>query len=45
MFYKYLNCKNSTHVILLLNGAEKLVTKDMEKDEILNALFTSVFTS
>lgn len=30
---------------LLLNGAEKLVKKDMEKAEILNVLFTSVFTS
>nr|XP_009667759.1 PREDICTED: coiled-coil domain-containing protein 146 [Struthio camelus australis] len=29
----------------LLNEAEGLVTKDTEKDEVLNTLFTSVFTS
>lgn len=41
MFYKYLNCKNTTqeNVGLMLNGSEKLVTKDTEKAKILNVLF------
>lgn len=45
-FSKYVGNKRKTreNVGLLLNGAEDLVTQDMEKAEILTAFFVSVFT-
>lgn len=45
-FYGYISSKMKTreNVGLLLNGAGILKTKDMGKDEVLNAFFTSVFT-
>ncbi|KAK4807239.1 hypothetical protein QYF61_024359 [Mycteria americana] len=46
-FYKYTRDKRKAreNVGSLLNGAGALVTQDMEKAEVLNALFASVFTS
>jgi len=47
LFYKYKDSKSKTreNVGLLLNGAGKIVTKDVEKAKVLNAFFASVFTS
>lgn len=46
-FYKYIGNKRKTreNVSPLLNGARDLVTKDMEKAEVLNAFLTSVVIS
>ncbi|GAB0204007.1 hypothetical protein GRJ2_002866300 [Grus japonensis] len=46
-FYTYISSKRKMreNVGLLLNGAGDLVTQDMEKTEVLNAAFASVFTS
>ena len=45
-FYKYINNRRKPreNVGLLLNGAEDLVIKDMEKVKVLNATFTLNFT-
>ncbi|KAK4826229.1 hypothetical protein QYF61_006270 [Mycteria americana] len=44
-FYKYISSKSKTleHGGLLLNGAKDLVTKDMEKDKVLNVFFILIF--
>ena len=44
-FYKYISRKRKTleNVGLLLNGAEDLVTKDMEEVKVLNVFFTLIF--
>jgi len=44
--YKHISStrKTRTKVGLLLKVAEDFVTKDMEKAEVLNTFFTSVFT-
>ncbi|XP_068809550.1 uncharacterized protein [Struthio camelus] len=46
-FFKYITSKRKTreNVGLLLNGAGALVTKDIEKAELLNAAFASGFTA
>ncbi|PKU48222.1 hypothetical protein llap_1501 [Limosa lapponica baueri] len=46
-FYRYIiiKVKSKENVCLLLSGAEKLGTKETEKAKVLNAFFTSVFTS
>ncbi|GAB0206869.1 mitochondrial enolase superfamily member 1 [Grus japonensis] len=46
-FYKYISDKRKAreNVGLLLNGAGALVTQDMEKSEVLNAAFASVYSS
>lgn len=43
--YKNIKRKNKENIGPLLNWTGDLVTKDMEKAEVLNALFVSVFTS
>ena len=45
-FSRYINSKRKMreNVGLLLNGERDLVTKDMEKTEVLNAFLASVFT-
>ena len=45
-FCKQINSRKKTRedMDLLQNGAGKLVTKDMEKVEVFNAAFASVFT-
>ena len=46
-FYRYFSCKKKTRedVGPLLSEAGHLMAKDMEKDEVLNVLFVSFFTS
>ena len=46
-FYKYINSKRRARESLhpLLDAEGNLVTKDQDKAEVLNALFTSVFNS
>lgn len=46
-FYKYMNTRRKTreNVGPQLNGLRALVTQDMEKVEVLTALFTTAFTS
>lgn len=46
-FFKCINRKRKTgeNIGPLLNGVGALVTKDMEKSELLNAFFSSVFTA
>lgn len=41
-FYRYASSKRQC--AFLLNGAGELVTKDMEKFDILNVMFTLIFT-
>lgn len=36
--------KTSQNIDLLLNGEGKMVTSDMQKTEVFNAFFASVFT-
>ena len=45
-FYKYVNSKRKSreNMGLLLNGEGEQATNDMEKTEVLNAFFASVFT-
>lgn len=45
--YKYINGerKIEENMVLLLNESGVLATQDWETDEVLNAFFTSVFTS
>ena len=47
LFYKYINSKRRTRENLcsLLDEAGNVTTEDKEKADILNAFFTSVFTS
>jgi len=47
VFFKYISRKRMTgeNVGPLLNGAGALVTKNMEKTELLNTIFASVFTA
>ena len=44
-FYTYVSCqsKMGENVSVMLNGAGDLVAKDMEKAEVLNAFFSSIF--
>jgi len=45
--FKYTDGKRKTgeNVVLLLNEVEDLLTQDIEKAEVPNDFFTSVFTS
>ena len=47
LFYKYINSKRRTKESLhsLLDGVGNVTTENKEKAEVLNAFFTSVFTS
>lgn len=45
-FYRYISSKRKTRgkVVLLLNGTGDLVTKGLEKTDVLSPVFTLVFT-